>query len=162
MKFRQAVVIALAAVAGVVFVALRSSNDQVPELSLQTLAGQRLNLAQWRGKPVLVIFWASTCPPCVKEIPQLVRLYQTLHPRGLELVAITMAYDPPNHAVQAVQQYRIPYPVALDLDSTAAKSFGDIKLIPAAFLISPEGLIVQRYLGEMDLDRVRQAILPML
>lgn len=162
MKLTQVFILILAVTIAAAVVGLKRTVDQAPELTLQTLDGRALSLSQLRGKPVLVTFWATTCPVCVKEIPYLARLYEELRPQGLELIAIAMAYDPPSYVMQMAQQRRIPYPVALDVHSTAAESFGGVTLIPAAFLISPQGHLAQRYLGEMDLDQVRRAILQML
>jgi hypothetical protein len=73
-----------------------------------------------------------------------------------------MAYDPPSYVLAMVRQQQISYPVALDLNSAAASSFGNVQLIPASFLISPEGRITQRTLGEMDFERMRELIRSML
>ena len=60
-------------------------------------------LRSLRGKPVLVSFWASTCPRCLDEIPHLIELYEELAPRGFEIIAIAMAYDPPNRVIAFIQ-----------------------------------------------------------
>lgn len=139
-----------------------SGIKQAPALNMTTLGGERIALQQFRGKPVLVTFWATTCPGCIKEMPHLVELYNELGPRGLEIIALAMAYDPEKQVREMVRQKQLPYKVALDDDGAAAKAFGDVKLTPTSFLIDPSGRIVQQKLGEMDMDALHNRILGML
>lgn len=138
------------------------SPAQAPELTVYALDGQVIELAELRGKPVLVTFWATTCPACVKEIPHLSALYQELNPHGLEIIGIAMAYDPPNYVLKMTQQREIPYPIALDPQGEAALAFGDVLATPTSFLISPQGRIVQRRLGAWDMRALRDTISEML
>lgn len=135
---------------------------QAPDIAVTTIDGRNIQLASLRGKPVLVTFWATSCPGCVQEMPHLIELYRELAPKGLEVIGIAMAYDPPNHVVQMVKEKAIPYPVALDVTAAASKAFGEVKLTPTSFLIAPDGRIVQQKIGEMDMPAVRQTILNML
>lgn len=139
-----------------------SGLKQAPELAVTTLEGKQLSLGQLRGKPVLVTFWATTCPGCVKEMPHLVELYNELSPQGLEIIALAMAYDPEEQVREMVKLKQLPYTVALDSDGAAARAFGDVKLTPTSFLISPEGRIVQQKLGEMDMNLLHNRIVGML
>jgi peroxiredoxin len=139
-----------------------SGLKRVPELNITTLEGQPLSLKALRGRPVLVTFWATTCPGCVKEMPHLVELYNELGPQGLELVALAMSYDPEEQVREMVKLKQLPYTVALDSDGSAAKAFGDVKLTPTTFLIAPDGRIVQQKLGEMDMNALHKRITGML
>ena len=114
------------------------------------------------GRPVLVTFWATTCASCVKEIPHLAELYREFSPRGLEMIAIAMAYDPPNHVLAMRDARAIPYPIALDIEGTAARAFGNVRLTPTSFLIGPDGRIVQHNTGELDLADVHGQIRSLL
>jgi peroxiredoxin len=133
-----------------------------PALAITTLEGEKITLEQLRGKPVLVTFWATTCPGCVKEMPHLVELHQALAPGGLEIVAIAMAYDPEDQVREMVKLKNLPYKVARDSDGSAARAFGDVKLTPTSFLIDPSGRIVQQKLGEMDMSVLHGRISAML
>ncbi|MCW8919801.1 MAG: TlpA family protein disulfide reductase [Gammaproteobacteria bacterium] len=133
-----------------------------PEIRLTTLQGEPLTLAALQGRPVLVTFWATTCPGCIKEMPHLVELYRELAPRGLEIIAIAMAYDPQEQVRTMVAQKQLPYPVAIDSDGSAAQAFGGVSLTPSSFLIDPQGRIVQYKLGEMDMPAVHNRIIAML
>lgn len=132
-----------------------------PDLSVTTLTGENVSLQQLQGRPVLVTFWATSCPGCVKEMPHLVELYNEMGPRGFEIIAMAMAYDPEEHVREMVRLKRLPYKVALDSDGAAAQAFGDVKLTPTTFLINPNGRIVQQTLGEMDMGALRNRILGM-
>lgn len=135
---------------------------QAPDIAVTTLDGHQIRLADLLGRPVLVTFWATSCPGCVKEMPHLIELYQELAPKGLEVIGIAMSYDPPNHVLRMTEERQIPYPIALDTTAVAAKAFGDVKLTPTSFLIAPDGRIVHQKIGEMDMSVVRQTILNML
>lgn len=139
-----------------------SGLKQAPPLVVTTLGGERISLEQLQGRPVLVTFWATTCPGCVKEMPHLVELYKELGPQGFELIALAMSYDPEDQVREMVRLKRLPYKVVLDSDGAAAQAFGDVKLTPTNFLIDPNGRIVQQKLGEMDIDALRNRILGML
>lgn len=133
-----------------------------PDISLMTIKGEELQLAGYRGKPLLVTFWATTCPGCIKEMPHLIELYGELRPQGLEIIGIAMDYDPPNQVLAMSKARNIPYPIALDIHADAAQAFGDVRLTPTTFLIGPDGRIIYQKTGEMDMARIRKDILAML
>jgi peroxiredoxin len=133
-----------------------------PEIKLTSLEGKPLSLSALQGKPVLVTFWATTCPGCIKEMPHLVELYHELAPQGLEIIAIAMDYDPEDQVRTMVAQKKLPYPVAMDGDGSAARAFGDVSLTPSSFLIDPQGRIAQYKLGEMDMNALHNRIVAML
>lgn len=132
--------------------------NKAPEVTFQTLEGRRMALAELRGRPVLVTFWATTCPGCIAEMPHLIDLYERLNPAGLEIVAVAMSYDPPDQVLAMRERRGLPYPVALDMDGGIARAFGDVKLTPTSFLIDPEGRIVFHKIGEMDMAALEQTI----
>ena len=135
---------------------------EAPPLVGQTLDGRTLTLEQLRGKPVLVTFWATTCPSCVEEIPHLIELYRELNPKGLEIIGVAMAYDPPEQVRAMAQQRQIPYPIVLDSEERIAHEFDNVQLTPTSVLVSPEGRIVQYRLGLLDMSELRNTIAGML
>ena len=132
--------------------------DPPGELKFTLLDGRTLTLAELRGRPVLVAFWATSCAPCVEEVPDFIQLYRDYRPRRFELIAVAMPYDPPLHVQKFVQQHDVPYPVALDLPGEAAKVFGGVDFIPQAFLLNTSGEIVYRQVGKLDLERVQRLL----
>ena len=134
-----------------------------PSLSMKTLpGGQSVDLAKLRGRPVLVTFWATSCPGCIKEMPHLIELYNELNPKGLEIIGIAMNYDRPDHVMAMQKSKQIPYPITWDGTSEAATAFGRVSLTPTSFLINPQGQIVSQTIGEMDMELLHARILTML
>jgi peroxiredoxin len=121
-----------------------------PAVSLNTLDGRTVSLQGLHGQPVLVTFWATSCVSCVREIPHLIELHERYNPRGLEIIGVAMSYDRPDHVMEMTRARDIPYTIALDTDDKAARAFGDVRLTPTSFLISPEGRIVYQKLGDID------------
>ena len=153
--------VAIAALIGFLWLT-PSGIKQAPPVSVTTLDGKSLSLASLQGRPVLVTFWATTCPGCIKEMPHLVELYQELAPKGLEIIGIAMEYDPEDQVRTMVAQKQIPYPIAIDKDGSAAQAFGGVSLTPSTFLIDPQGRIVQYKLGEVDINALHTRIIAML
>ena len=133
-----------------------------PDISLMTIKGEEIQLASLRGKPLLVTFWATTCPGCIKEMPHLIELYDELAPQGLEIIGIAMDYDPPNRVLAMSKERNIPSPIALDIHADAARAFGNVRLTPTSFLIAPDGRIVYQKTGTINMVRLREDILGML
>lgn len=141
-----------------------SGLQRAPDISFKNVEGESLSLQQFQqqDRPVLVTFWATSCPGCIKEMPHLIEMYHDLAPRGLEIIGVAMAYDPPNHVMRMREEKNIPYPIVLDIDSAIARAFGEVKLTPSHFLINPRGRIVHHKIGELDMERIRTRILSML
>jgi peroxiredoxin len=126
------------------------SSSEAPDSTFTTITGKKITLKQLRGKPVIVTFWATDCPSCIKEIPYLINFYRQYHDLGLEIIAIAMIYDPPSRVVAMSQAKQIPYNVVLDLKSEHAQTFGPVQFTPSTFLISPQGTIVIKKIGLFD------------
>ncbi len=133
-----------------------------PDISLTGIDGSELRLADYQGRPLLVTFWSTTCPACIREMPHLIDLYRELSPRGLEIIGIAMAHDPPSHVLAMRESRQIPYPIALDIHSDAAHAFGNIRVTPTSFLVAPDGRIVMHTIGKLDMVRLRRDVLGML
>jgi peroxiredoxin len=121
-----------------------------PEVSLGTLDGDTVSIHGLRGRPVLLTFWATTCVSCIREMPHLVELYERYNDRGLEVIGVAMSYDRPDHVMEVARARALPYTIALDTADEAAQAFGNIRLTPTSFLISPDGRIVYQKLGDID------------
>jgi len=129
-----------------------SGGQQAPDLTLQLIDGKKLKLSSLKGKPVLITFWATSCPGCIKEMPHLVELYNEMHERGLEIIGIAMPYDRPDYVMEMVKQKKLPYHIAFDLKGDAVNAFGKVSLTPTSFLIDDQGQIVKKKIGEMKMD----------
>ena len=115
----------------------------MPDFKLKTLDGKTFKSSQLRGKYVVLDFWASWCPDCRKDIPNMLRMYERFHGAGVEFVGIS--FDTDREAWrQAVERYGIPYVQLSDLkkkdESSVARMFG-VQWIPSLYLINPEGKV---------------------
>lgn len=156
MKFPKPFLIAvvMAALGGALAYALMAKPDAPPQV-FSTLDGRQIVLAEQRGKVVLVNFWATSCPGCVKEMPDMVKVYEEYRERGFEIVAVAMRYDPPEYVNNFVQSRQLPFPVVLDTDGAHAQAFGNVQVTPTSFVIGPDGRILEHKLGEIDFVRLR-------
>jgi len=156
-------ILALALASGGLWLGFSGAAPQLaPDLAVTTLQGERLQLRELRGRPVLVNFWSISCASCIDEIPRLTALYSELATRGLEIIAINMPYDPPSHVLAVSRGRQIPYPVALDVKGEASRAFGDIRLTPTTFLVSAQGRVIDQQTGPLDLQRLRSLVLRQL
>jgi peroxiredoxin len=129
-----------------------------PDVTFNIITGKKITLKELRGKPVIVTFWATDCPACINEIPYLIDLYKKYHKQGLEIIAVAMYYDPPNHVVTMTEDLQLPYNVALDLKAELANAFGDVQFTPGTFLITPDGLIALKKTGAFDPSEMKTRI----
>jgi peroxiredoxin len=159
MKLRTPIltIIVLGVAAFVGYTAL-FSNTPAPAVMFTSLKGEQISTAQLRGQVVLVNFWATDCPACVKEMPQMVTTYNKYGKRGFELVAVAMRHDPPNYVLNFTEKNALPFKVALDPMGQLAKAFGDVKLTPTTIVIDKRGNIVTRILGEPDFAKLEALI----
>lgn len=153
------VIFILAALGGLVIMLWpESARRAIAEVEFPLLDGRRITLTELRGRPVLVAFWATSCKPCVEELPDLIKLYKELHPKGFELVAVAMPYDRPLDVQNFVREKKVPYPVALDVEGNAVRAFDGVPYVPMAFVVSPEGKIVYQQTGRLDIAKARRII----
>jgi thiol-disulfide isomerase/thioredoxin len=117
-------------------------------LSLKDLDGKTLSSADWRGKVVLLNFWATWCAPCRAEIPDLIRLQEQYADQFL-VVGLSTDVDPPSKVKAFAREMNINYPVAMAPPDIEAK-FGGVFGLPTSFILDTEGRIVQKHIGLLD------------
>jgi peroxiredoxin/dienelactone hydrolase len=110
-----------------------TGDRETPPLSLETIDGERIELQSYRGKVVVLNFWATWCPPCVEEIPSLERLRKLRHDRGLEVLSVDVGEEP--EKVRAfLEDKPVGYPVALDPQARAFKAWNTYAF-PTTFVL---------------------------
>jgi peroxiredoxin len=124
--------------------------EQAPAVSYTLLDGHRSELAALRGHVVLVNFWATSCAPCVEEMPAMAANWRRFSPQGFETLAVSMAYDAPALVSNFAQSRALPFPVVIDNTGEIAHRFGDVQFTPTSLLINKRGEIVRRWVGKTD------------
>ncbi len=137
---------------------IMATQKNVPNVEFTALNGEKISLERLRGKPVIVTFWATDCASCLKEIPIWLELYSRFHAQGLEIIAVSMNYDPPNHVIELSKQRTLPYLITLDVDAKIASAFGNVKVTPTTFLLNPKGKIAWQKLGLFELAELQPQI----
>jgi peroxiredoxin len=119
-----------------------------PALALEDLQGKTRDLAQYRGKVVLVNFWATWCEPCRAEMPSLERLRASLAGQGFEVLGVNMA-EPLSRIEKFTAELPLGFPLLRDRDGATAKAWR-AKVLPASFLVDASGRIRYYVYGEVD------------
>lgn len=131
--------------------------------SLPDMEGRPQVMAQWRGKVLVVNFWATWCKPCLEEIPEFVKMQQKFGPRGLQFVGI--AIDNPVKVREFAAKYHMNYPVligemeAIELSRTAGNKLGGL---PFTVILDREGQLISTELGGLNEGKLIPLIQPSL
>ena len=133
-----------------------------PVVSYTFLDGRPGDLASLRGHVVLVNFWATSCAPCVAEMPQLAQTWRTLSPRGFEALAVATSDDPPLRVSDFAKAHALPFGVVSDVSGEVAARFGGVPVTPTSVLIDKRGRIVSRWIGATDFRELDKQVARLL
>lgn len=141
--------------------------DLAPELAaadgtngLTDLAGQPVTLASLKGRPVWVIFWATWCPPCQTETPDIQRTWEAYRSAGLAVVAIDIQ-EPAEPVADYARTYGLTYTIGLDATASIMKTYAVFGL-PTHYFIDREGVVRDRYFGPLTGAQMRERIGPIV
>ena len=132
-----------------------------PGWELQNTDGQTIHSSDFKGKVVILDFWATWCPPCKAEIPGFIALQNEYGKKGLAVVGISVDEGGAAVVKQFAQQSGMNYPVLL-ADEKTPRAFGGIEAIPTTFIIDREGRIVTKHLGFTEKDEFEKELKPLL
>jgi thiol-disulfide isomerase/thioredoxin len=160
-------IVAIAAVVVVGYIVYRhqfraglAGNSLAPDFSLTDLNGQTVSLSGYRGKVVLLNFWATWCEPCRSETPRLVALQDKYRGQGFQVIGVSLDDDrkdvPPFY-----EEFHMNYPVVVG-DSHLADRFGGVLGLPVSFFIGCNGRIESRHVGELNVEKVDPEIRKLL
>ncbi len=151
-------------IASLVLVGGPSAAMNPPEIasdfSRDDLTGHPVHLSDYRGKVVLLNFWASWCGPCREEMPQFSRWQRNYGTQGLQIIGVAMD-DDADSARKFLKQYPVSYPIVVG-DARLGENFGGILGLPTSYVVDAEGRIVARYRGESDLKKMEAQIQTLL
>jgi thiol-disulfide isomerase/thioredoxin len=145
------------AAGGTAGAAATSTTIPAPDFSLPDLEGNRVELAQFKGKVLVIDFWATWCPPCRDAIPELIAMKKKYGPRGFDIVGISMDENPARVVPPFIEHYGINYPVVM-ADAQVSSDFGGIVGLPTTFIVDRGGNIAERYIGYVDLRVIEEAV----
>ena len=137
-----------------------------PDLTLKDLDGKDISLAQYKGKVVLVNFWATWCEPCQVEIPWLIEMQQKYSAKGFTILGVAMDEEGAKVVTPWVQKERFDvngtksqmnYPIVIG-DDAAADKFGGLLGYPTSILVNRDGKIVKRITGIISYDEISKWI----
>jgi thiol-disulfide isomerase/thioredoxin len=129
---------------------LTGERPLAPPFSLTDLNGRKLELADHKGKVILLDFWATWCGPCRIEIPGFVRLQERYRDQGLVVIGISLD-DSPEPVRDFYREFRMNYAVAMGNDRVT-ELYGGIIGLPTTFLIGRDGRIYSRHIGGTDVS----------
>ena len=137
--------------------------ELLQQLSLPDAEGQPYALAATAGRTVVLNFWATWCPPCIEEMPELGQLHQEI--AGRNGIVIGIGIDSPGNIREFASKHRFPYPLLVGgMGGTElSRRFGNTSgALPFTVVIAPDRQVVKRILGRVRLDQLRQIVEPLL
>ena len=132
-----------------------------PEFALKDSNGQTVHMSDYKGKVVLLDFWATWCGPCKIEIPWFMEFEQQLKDRGFAVLGVSMDEDGWNVVKPYIQQYKVNYRILLGNDQVG-EIYGGVESLPTTFIIDRQGKIASVHIGLSGKDEFKNAITQLL
>jgi peroxiredoxin len=134
------------------------ASSKMPSFSLLDVTdGKSVVSDEFRGKALLVIFFATWCPPCMDEVPGLIKLQKDFAKEGFSVIGLSVDEEGPGVVIKLVKKQDINYPVMM-ADNGTIMGFGGVFALPTAFLVNRDGNVVKRYFGFISYSEFAQDI----
>ncbi|WP_088228665.1 TlpA disulfide reductase family protein [Desulfosporosinus sp. FKB] len=135
------------------------NGNLAPDFELQSVNGETVKLSSLRGKKVIVNFWASWCPPCRLEMPEMENYYAKNKNTGVEILAVNLTTAEKSQAevTTFMKADGITFPVLLDKSGDAARLY-NISSIPASFILDSQGIIRDKIVGPMTNESMQEML----
>lgn len=130
-----------------------------PDFELQSLDGKTIKLSSLRGKKVIVNFWATWCPPCRQEMPEMEEFYSKHKNEGVEILAVNLTQAEKSRAdvPEFIEEYGITFPILMDEKGNTGQLY-NVSSIPATFIIDTQGVIQQEIVGPMTYNWMKKTL----
>ncbi|GAM12964.1 redoxin domain-containing protein [Mesobacillus selenatarsenatis] len=124
---------------------------EAPDFELNTLDGNTIKLSDYRGKKVILNFWATWCPPCKAEMPHMQNFYEEYNDQGVEILAVNLTnMDKGEDEVKKfVEEYGLTFTIPMDEDGNAGTTYQAFT-IPTSYILDENGVITKKIVGPMD------------
>ncbi|HKJ04951.1 MAG TPA: TlpA disulfide reductase family protein [Geopsychrobacteraceae bacterium] len=129
--------------------AAEPANQKAPDFTLEDMQGNKVSLSDFKGKIVMINFWATWCPPCIEEMPSMEKLYKKLGKEDFVILAINIEPDAREYVAEFLAKNPYTYPVLLDGESLVQELYGAYRL-PETVIVNRQGEIVNRVVGGRD------------
>ncbi|RAK18469.1 peroxiredoxin [Anoxybacillus vitaminiphilus] len=127
--------------------------NAAPDFELKTLDGKSIRLSELQGKKVILNFWATWCPPCQAEMPEMQNFYEKYN-EDVEILAVNLtSQDSRDKVASFIKEYGLTFPVVLDEEGDVLKLY-KISPIPTSYMIDREGTIRHKYVGPMTYEQM--------
>jgi cytochrome c biogenesis protein CcmG, thiol:disulfide interchange protein DsbE len=118
-----------------------------PDFSLLNLQGETITLSELRGRPVLINLWATWCPPCRAEMPDMQTIFEAYHEQGFLILAINATYQDSAAATASfVEEYGLTFPILMDTSGEVSRQY-QMRALPTSFFVDREGIIQEVVVG---------------
>ena len=124
---------------------------------LKDISGNKHQLSSYKGKWVLVNYWATWCPPCLEEVPDLVNLYDKRKQKDLMVLGVVFDYKDVKEVNEYVDDMLMSYPIVLG-DDSVTEQIGSAEVLPTTFIYNPQGVLVKIKRGLITRDYVERMI----
>ncbi len=138
--------------------------EAAPDFTLKDIAGNEVNLTDYKGKVVVINFWATWCGPCHLETPWLVELREQYHKQGFEIIGVSVdslgEYDPAEIS-EFIKEHKVGYPIVM-ATKEMVNAFGPVTGLPTTLVIDRQGKIRRRHRGLISFDDLKEKVAPLL
>ncbi len=132
-------------------------SQHIANFVLQDMTGKQHTLGDYRGKWLIINYWATWCPPCLEEMPDLVNLYDARKNKDIMVIGVAFEYTSPKAVAAFVDDMLVSYPIVLG-DASIAKKLGKAEVMPTTFIYNPAGKLVKTKRGLITRAMIEQII----
>jgi thiol-disulfide isomerase/thioredoxin len=135
----------------------------LPDFNLPDVAGNQHNISEWKGKIRVINFWATWCPPCLKEIPEFIAMQEQYAAKGLQFIGI--AIDDQESVKEYLATTKINYPILIGEISGIALAHqlgNSVDAVPFTVIVNQQGQIIHQHRGEFSTEQIMEIIKPLL